>query len=221
MRSAPSSRYPAKNAASDTAYEYHVRFFMTTAYRQPTELGVHCPWCRFYAKPFRGGRRRAKSSSMDFATGRRPGFDWANPLVRAHACHWESLNISFRTATVSKSGIRKGRRTAASAPAIQHKVESVAAGAASGVGSVSRAASAAAAACLTSVRRTARSACASTSDSKSFAASSIIGSIPRVGTAGGAGSVTRRATRRVASPADARRRRTNGAVAAASASARC
>ena len=60
---------------------------MTTAYRQPTELGVHCPWSRFYAKPFHGGRRRAESIiSMDVATGRRPpGFDWAIPLVLVHA----------------------------------------------------------------------------------------------------------------------------------------
>ena len=92
-------------------------FFMTTAYRQqPTELGVHCPWSHSNAKPFRDGRRRAraKSISVDFATGRRPGFDWATPLVRPHAFHWESLNIFLlRTATVHKPGIHKQRAQSA------------------------------------------------------------------------------------------------------------
>ena len=77
----------------------------------------------FNAKPFRGGRRRVKSISVDFATGRRPGFDWVTPLVRPHAFHWEGLNILFRTATAYKSGIRKPQAARAIGRALFHKQE--------------------------------------------------------------------------------------------------
>ena len=133
-------RFPAKNAASDTTYQYHVRVFMTTAvslgsggfgfttqpragfmttaYRQRTELG-------FVARGLvlRQTVLRPSSPGKIYFGGCRdrtsPGFRLgrsASSCARAK-CR-ENANNSFRTATVSKSGIRMGRRTAANAPAV-------------------------------------------------------------------------------------------------------
>ena len=60
---------------------------MTTAYLQPTELGVHCPWARFYANPFRGGGRRVP---IHYAAEVAGLSTWASPPVRPNACRWET-----------------------------------------------------------------------------------------------------------------------------------
>ena len=100
-------RLPALSSQK-RCFRYHIPIpragFMTTAYRQPTELGVHCLWSRFM--PNRFAAFVANSISMAVLAGRRPSSYWANPLV--HAPHRENSNNSFRTATASKSESARG-----------------------------------------------------------------------------------------------------------------
>ena len=57
--------------------------FMTTAYRQRTELGFVAR--RLVPNRFAAVVAGGKSISADFKIRRRPGFDWAVPLVLVHA----------------------------------------------------------------------------------------------------------------------------------------
>ena len=97
-----SCRCPAKNAAFDTTYQYHLRVFMTTAYRQPTERGVHCLRPRFMPSRFAavvGGPNPFRWPSW-------PGVARVSILV--YACHRENSINSFRTAAASKSESARG-----------------------------------------------------------------------------------------------------------------
>ena len=102
LRSAHIAPRFAKKTASDTTYQYHLRVFMTTAYRQPTERGVHCLRPRFMPSRFAavvGGPSLFRWPSW-------PGV--ARLSIIVHACHRENLINSFRTAAASKSESARG-----------------------------------------------------------------------------------------------------------------